>query len=339
MPVRHLTVLDQSPIPSGSDAPQALRDSVALARRTEALGYHRYWVAEHHGSASFAGCSPEILIGHIADATSRIRVGSAGVMLMHYSPLKVAENFKLLEALHPGRIDLGIGRAPGSDRVTAAALAYGSSVGIEYFPAKTADLKAFLTGDKPLTDGLEKVAATPLLEAPPELWMLGSSEDGARLAAHFGLPFAYAHFINPDQMARACDVYRRKFRPSERVPEPVISLAVFALCADTQEEAERLGRCRDLWGVRVHRGEFAPFPSISEAEAYEFSPEEAEYMANRQGKQILGTQDQVAQQLADLAERAGAEELAVVSITHDFQARVRSYELLAAIDWGWSAGG
>jgi len=339
MAIRHLSVLDQSPIPSGSDAQQALRDSVALARITEELGYHRYWVAEHHGSASFAGCSPEILIGHIADATSRIRVGSAGVMLMHYSPLKVAENFKLLEALHPGRIDLGIGRAPGSDGVTAAALAYGSPVGIEYFPAKTADLKAFLCGDKPLTDGLEKVVATPLVEEPPQLWMLGSSEDGARLAAHFGLPFAYAHFINPDHMGRACDVYRRKFRPSERIQEPLISLAVFALCADTQLEAERLGRCRDLWGVRVHRGEFAPFPSIQEAEAYEFTAAESAHIASRHDRQILGTQDRVAQQLADLAERAGAEELAIVSITHDFQARARCYELLAAIDWGVNAGG
>jgi len=211
-----LSVLDQSPIVSGSSAAQALQDTLKLARIAENLGYHRYWVAEHHGSASFAGCAPEILIGHIADATRRIRVGSAGVMLMHYSPLKVAEWFNLLATLHPGRIDLGIGRAPGSDRVTAAALAYGSPVGLEYFPAKTADLQAFLSGATPITQGIENVVAAPLAGRPPELWMLGSSEDGARLAAHFGLPFAYAHFIEPEAMKRACDVYRRKFRPTER---------------------------------------------------------------------------------------------------------------------------
>ncbi|MEZ5560438.1 MAG: LLM class flavin-dependent oxidoreductase [Pseudomonadales bacterium] len=324
-----LNVLDQSPIPSGSTARQALQDSVRLAQITESLGYHRYWVAEHHGSNSFAGCAPEILIGHIAGATSRIRVGSGGVMLMHYSPYKVAETFKLLQALHPGRIDLGIGRAPGSDGLTAAALAYGNQVGIEYFPAKIADLRAWLTDETPLTEALARVVATPSLERPPELWMLGSSEDGARIAAHFGLPFSYAHFINPDHLQRACSTYRERFRPSPENPEPRINLGVFVLCADSDDEAERLAACRDLWRIRVERGEFLPFPSVAEAAAVQLTAEERARIDGRRKHQILGTKERVATQLRELAASVCATELSVVSITHEFAQRVRCYQLLA----------
>jgi len=330
MTIKRLSVLDQSPIPSGSTAQQALADSVRLAQITEALGYHRYWVAEHHGSRSFAGSAPEILIGHIASATKRIRVGSGGVMLMHYSPLKVAETFKLLQSLHPGRIDLGIGRAPGSDGITAAALAYGSQIGIEYFPAKIGDLKAFLADEPAFTEAFARVTATPPVERPPELWMLGSSEDGARLAGHFGLPFSYAHFISPDHLERACSAYREAFRPSAQLPEPVISLGVFVLCADTDADAQRLATCRDVWRLRVERGEFGPFPSVAEAEAYALTPQERARIDERRKHQILGTPDRVAEQLTGLAGRVGAEELAVVSITHEFARRVRCYELLAA---------
>ena len=215
-----LSVLDQSPIRSGGTAADALRETIELAQITERLGYHRYWVAEHHGSASFAGSSPEVLISTIAANTSRIRVGSGGVMLMHYSPLKVAENFRLLETLYPGRIDLGIGRAPGSDGITAAALAYGSKIGIEYFPAKLADLKAFINGQPPYTEALSPVRVTPEPATAPELWMLASSEDGARLAAHFGLPLSFAHFISPHAAESSCQIYRDTFRPSDICPMP-----------------------------------------------------------------------------------------------------------------------
>lgn len=324
-----LSVLDQSPIPSGSTAAQALADSVRLAQITEGLGYRRYWVAEHHGSESFAGCAPEILIGHIASATQRIRVGSGGVMLMHYSPFKVAETFKLLATLHPGRIDLAVGRAPGSDGLTAAALAYGNRVGIEYFPAKVADLSAFLHDEAPATEALARVRALPAVERPPELWMLGSSEEGARIAAHFGLPFAYAHFINPEHAERACEVYRSAFRPSPAVAEPRVMLGAFVLCADSDAEAEALAACRDLWRLKVERGEFGPFPSVAEAQAYRFSDADRARIAERRQHQILGTRDPVAAQLRALASAVGADELSVVSITHDFAQRVRCYELLA----------
>lgn len=327
MPAK-LSVLDQSPIPSGASAQEALADTVRLAQITESLGYHRYWVAEHHGSKSFAGCSPEILVGHIANATSRIRVGSGGVMLMHYSPLKVAENFKLLQCLHPNRIDLGIGRAPGSDGLTAAALAYGSQVGIEYLPAKIADLKAFVRDKPPFTEALAGVNPAPQLDVPPEIWMLASTDEGARIAAHFSLPFSFAHFISPDLVESACRVYRERFISSPEVPEPVVTLGVFALCADTRAEAEELALCRDLWRLKVERGLFEPYPSVAEARDFEYTEADKARMAERHQHQILGTKDEVAEQLSSLAERVGAQELMVISIAHEFERRVRGYELL-----------
>ncbi|MCX7065860.1 MAG: LLM class flavin-dependent oxidoreductase [Proteobacteria bacterium] len=322
------SVLDQSPMRSGGTAADALRETIELAQITERLGYHRYWVAEHHGSASFAGSSPEVLISAIAAHTSRIRVGSGGVMLMHYSPLKVAENFRLLETLYPGRIDLGVGRAPGSDGITALALAYGSKIGIEYFPAKLADLKAFISGAPPYTEALERVRVTPEPATMPEIWMLASSEDGARLAAHFGLPMSFAHFIAPQSAESSCQIYRDNFRPTATCAAPRVSLGVFVLCADSDEEAQLLARCRDLWRARVERGEFGPFPSPAEALAHHMTPHEREKIASRREHQILGTKEPVRAQLAALAASCGAEELVVVSITHEFQQRVRCYELL-----------
>lgn len=326
-----LGVLDQSPIASGSDAAEALQQSVELARRAEELGYGRYWVAEHHGSQSFAGCSPEILVSHIANATSSIRVGSGGVMLMHYSPLKVAENFKLLQTLHPGRIDLGIGRAPGSDGLTAAALAYGSQIGIEYLPAKIADLKAFLHDKPAFTEALRGVNPAPQVPVPPELWMLGSTEEGAKIAAHFGMPFSFAHFISPQLLERACHVYRERFISTPEVPEPVVNVGVFVLCADTEAEAEELALCRDLWRLKVEQGRFEPFPSVAEAKDYPYTAEDRAKLAQRREHQILGTKEQVGERLEVIAQAAGANELLVISITHEFERRLRCYELLAAL--------
>ncbi len=323
-----LSVLDQSPIRSGGTAADALRETIELAQITERLGYHRYWVAEHHGSASFAGSSPEVLISAIAAHTSRIRVGSGGVMLMHYSPLKVAENFRLLATLYPGRIDLGVGRAPGSDGITALALAYGSKIGIEYFPAKLADLKAFVAGTPPFTEALAPVRVTPVSTTTPEVWMLASSEDGARLAAHFGLPLSFAHFISPHAAESCCQIYRDTFRPTADCPAPRVSLGVFVLCADTDAIAQVMARCRDLWRLRVERGEFGPFPSPAEALAYELTDAERERIATRREHQILGTKRVVRAQLEALAASCQAEELVVVSITHEFRERVRCYELL-----------
>ncbi len=324
-----LAVLDQSPIRAGATPAQALAETVELARCVDALGYHRFWVAEHHGSKVFAGASPEIMVTRIAAATQHIRVGSGGVMLTHYSPYKVAENFKVLENLFPGRIDLGVGRAPGSDGLTAAALAYGSSVGADYFPAKVGDLRAFLADRTPFTETLAAVRATPAVAAQPDLWILGSSDQSGLLAAHFGLPFSFAHFINAAECGNAIAAYRRTYRPSPEYPQPRVNIGVFALCADSPDDAEDMAACRDLWRLRVERGEFAAYPSVAEARAHPWSADERARIAERRGKQILGDGAQVRARLQSLAEEFGAEEVVVLSITPTFEQRVRSYELLA----------
>ena len=217
-----LGVLDQSPIARGEDAAQALANTTALARRCDELGYHRYWVAEHHASDSLASSSPEILITRLAGETSRIRVGSGGVMLSHYSPFKVAENFRLLETLYPGRIDLGIGRAPGSDGLTAAALAYGNTLGIEYYPAKVKDMIAWVTDSKPLTPAFEKLKVTPRPDTVPEVWMLGSSFDSADYAARSASPSPSPTSSPPSRLCAPCSAIGRRSRrstsPSRRLP-------------------------------------------------------------------------------------------------------------------------
>ena len=235
-------VLDQSPVRSGGTEQDAVYETIQLAQACEGWGYHRYWLAEHHGTDGFAGSAPEIMIPRVADATSRIRVGSGGVMLSHYSPLKVAETFRLLEVMFPGRIDLGIGRAPGSDQLTAAALAYGSQIGIEYFPTKIADMVAFLTDQTPPTEVFARVRVTPRSQSAPDIWLLGSSGGSATYAAQFGLPLSFAHFIAPGGAADVIKAYRAAFKPSDLYPEPQVNLCVFVICAEREEEALRCGQ-------------------------------------------------------------------------------------------------
>lgn len=329
IPALRLGVLDQSPIKSGGTASEALAESVRLAQLTEALGFERYWVAEHHGSRSFAGSSPEILITRIASATETIRVGAGGVMLPHYSPYKVAENFRVLETLFPGRIDLGIGRAPGSDMITAQALMYGSQIGIEYFPNKVADLMAFVAGDPPTTKGLEQVIATPSSTTVPEMWLLGSSEQSAIYAAHFGLPYSFAHFIAPDQSERCMRTYFENYQPSERYPEPRGNLGAFVLCAETEQHASDLAACRDLWRLRFEQGDPGPCPSIEEAKSHVYTGEELARLESRRKHLIAGTGVAVKAKLDDLAQKHGVDELVIVTICHNFEDRGNSYRLLS----------
>jgi luciferase family oxidoreductase group 1 len=327
-----LGVLDQSPIRSGGTATEAIQETLILAEHADRLGYTRYWLAEHHSSGGLAGAAPEVLMGQVAARTSRIRVGSGGVMLSHYSPLKVAENFRVLEALFPGRIDLGIGRAPGSDQRTARALRHGpGAVPLEHFPQQLSDLIGFLHDELPAGHPYSGVRAMPAGPSAPPIWILGSSSDGAMLAAHFGTAFSYAHFINAVGGVDATRAYREMFRPSPRLASPQASVAVFALCADTDDEAERLARCRDLFIVRLYTGRFGPFPSVEEAEAYDFSPPELAIVAEARRRTVAGTPDQVKARLEALAADYGVDELVVVTITHDFKARLRSYELLAEV--------
>jgi luciferase family oxidoreductase group 1 len=244
-----LSVLDQSTIVSGRTPAESIRESLALARYCEALGYSRYWLAEHHNSGSQAGTAPEVLIAAIAATTSRIRVGSAGVMLPHYSALKVAEQFRVLEAIAPGRIDLGLGRAPGSDGRTAFALNPLADTAAEQFPAQVRDLLAWVAGEK-LIEGhpFRDVVAQPLGPTAPEVWILGSSGYGAQVAAYFGLPYCFAHFITDGRgTAEALALYRAQYRPSARFPEPYAGVCVWALAAESEVEAERLFTSRVVW--------------------------------------------------------------------------------------------
>lgn len=327
-----LSVLDQTPVPSGSSTSVALRNSIDLAQHADRLGYERYWVAEHHGMPGLAGSSPEILIGHIAENTERIRVGSGGVMLSHYAPLKVAENFKVLEALHPGRIDVGLGRAPGSDHRTAQALARGGQrLSIEYYPTMVQELRQLLNGTAPVEGPLAGITATPSTDLAPQLWLLASSQDSAAIAAHFGTALSWAHFISPNG-AEICRAYREQFNPNEYRAEPELSIGVSVLCADTEEEAEIQAATLKLWRSSGLRG---PIPSPAEtaaaAEAEKAMPNPLAVRTDPRDQKplIVGTADQVRAEIDELVERYQADEVMVVTICHDHAARVRSYELLA----------
>jgi luciferase family oxidoreductase group 1 len=325
-----LGVLDQSPIRSGVSAADALHETLLLAEAADRLGYHRYWLAEHHGSNGLAGSAPEIMIGQVAARTRSIRVGSGGVMLSHYSPLKVAETFRVLEALYPGRIDLGIGRAPGSDRLADEALSVGPGrLDPQRFPVQVHDLMGYLDGALPSDHPFHRVRVQPAGPTVPELWLLGSSDQSAQIAAYFGCPFSFAHFIvgegGPDVMA----LYRAHYRPSVHWPEAQGSIGVFALAADTADEAERLMRTRDLWSLRQRRGLTAPVPTIEEAESYPYTAQDRELVAHNRERCVWGTAGKVRDGLVALAERYGVGEVVVLTICPRFEARLRSYELLA----------
>ncbi|HVV64066.1 MAG TPA: LLM class flavin-dependent oxidoreductase [Rhizomicrobium sp.] len=331
-----LSVLDQSPIRKNGAPAEAVADTLALARACDALGYHRYWLAEHHNSQSFAGACPEILIGAVAAQTAGIRVGSGGVMLTHYSPLKVAEQFRMLATLYPGRIDLGVGRAPGSDQRTALALQAGPEpYGIDAFPSQVHLLRQFLddaSGAAPLPDDhpYRGIRAMPSgTSGGPELWMLGSGLHSAVYAAEMGLAFSHAHFINPEGTEEAVAAYRSRFKPSAACPRPKLSLGVAALAAETEDQARDLARSRELWVVRLLQGRPIAFPPPDEARDYPYTEDELALLRAVRRRAIVGTPAKARAALLALAEACGAEELAIVTITYDFAARLKSYELLA----------
>jgi luciferase family oxidoreductase group 1 len=326
-----LSVLDQSTIVTGRSPDTSIRESIQLAQHCEALGYSRYWCAEHHNSDSQAGTAPEILIAAIAATTQRIRVGSAGVMLPHYSALKVAEQFRVLDAIAPGRIDLGLGRAPGSDGRTAYALNPRAESAADNFPADVRDLMAWVSGEK-LVEGhpFRDVRAQPMGPTRPELWILGSSDYGAQVAAYFGLPFCFAHFITDGRGAdQALAVYREGFRPSEANPTPHAALCVWGLAAETQEEAAWLFRSREMWRLNRDRGVFMALASPEEAAAHSYSEAEMPRIEQMRGRALYGTPDVVGAKLRALATEHGVDEIAILTTLHDPEARRRSYTLLA----------
>jgi luciferase family oxidoreductase group 1 len=324
-----LGVLDQSPIISGHTAADALRETIELARLADGLGYHRYWLAEHHAIAALADPCPEVLAARVAAETRRIRVGTGGVLLPYYSPFKVAEVFRMLEALYPGRIDLGIGRAPGGDMRTAQAIAYGTHLDVERFPLQVQDLVGFL--DRTLADDhpFARLRVQPAGKGAPEIWLLGSSDYSAALAARLGLRFSFAHFINAPGSEAVMQAYRARFQASQREAKPVSLLCVFTICAETGERAEQLAKSIDLRRLHMAKGIEAPVPTLEEAEAYAWSDLERKYVQQERVRLVQGAPDTVREKLLRLAEHNQADELMLITITGDHASRRRSYELVA----------
>jgi len=324
-----LSVLDQSPVAEGSTSAQALRNTIDLAQLADGLGYHRYWVAEHHGGGAVAGASPEALIGPIAAATERLRVGSGGVMLPHYSPLKVAETFSILAGLFPGRIDLGLGRASGTDPLTAHALQRDRSrVAPDDFPQQLAELLAYLEDTFPDEHPFGRLAALPGSPERPEPWLLGSSMQSALWAAELGMGYAFADFINAGG-AHIAETYRDRFAAGERLGAPRQAVAAWAIAADSEEEAQRLASSSRMVFRLMRQGRLVPVPTPEKAMRF-LASEGLDPLAPTGGRrEILGTPETVRAGLETLADEYGAEEVIVVSIMHDHAARRRSYELIA----------
>ena len=326
-----LSVLDQSIAVVGRPHAVSIRDTIALARHCEALGYDRFWVSEHHSNDTIVGTAPEVLIAAIASVTERIRVGSAGIMLPHYSPFKVAEQFRVLDAIAPGRIDLGLGRAPGSDGRTAFALHPLANERPAQFPADVRDLTAWVTG-APLPEGhpFRQVRANPSGDTAPEIWILGSSDYGAQVAAHFGLPYAFAWFFADGATgAQALEIYRTLFKPSDRRTEPHSGLCVWALAAETEEEAQYHFASRARFRLLRDRGIFAALEPPEVALAHSYTEAETARMTEYRRSAFVGTAAQVAERIDELATRLKVQEMAVVTWATDEGARRRSYELLA----------
>jgi len=321
-----LSVLDLSPVAASSTPRQAILDSTTLAARCDALGYTRYWVAEHHGMPSIATSAPEVLIAHIAATTTRIRVGAGGIMLPNHNPLRVVEIFRTLEALHPGRIDLGLGRAPGTDPVTAAALRRGAADDPD---ARLAELLAYANGTFPEGHPFRDVVPMPSDVALPPIWMLGSTLAGASIAASLGVRYAFAGHFAMRNATSALAWYRKQFTPSPQLPTPYAMLAVSVICGRDDEQAERLAAPARLAVVRNRTGRRAPIASIDEALAYRYTPEEEAIAEDFRLGAIIGGPERVLSQMAALVRDTGVDELMLSTITSSREDRMQSYELVS----------
>ncbi len=321
-----LSVLDLAPVPTGTASAEAARRTVDLARLADRLGFARYWFAEHHSMASVASSAPEILIAHVAAATQRIRVGSGGIMLPNHAPLRIAEAFHTLEALYPGRIDLGIGRAPGSEPAASRAL---RAFDGEQFPSHLSEMLALSRGELPSGHPFRRVRVMPEGVSLPPIWLLGSSGASARMAGSAGMGYSFASHFSPTPAAPAFAAYREHFTPSAQFPRPHAILGVAVVCAGSDEHARHLALTMDLARLRINRGEFLPLPSPEEALAYPYSEAEREALRHYRDMSIVGAPDTVRALIEAKARDCGADEVMVVSNLHGHAERLRSYELLA----------
>jgi luciferase family oxidoreductase group 1 len=324
-----LSVLDQSPIRKNSNAVEALQESIQLAQLADRLGFTRYWLSEHHNTKALAGAAPEILIARLAAATKYIRLGSGGVMLPNHSTLKVAENFRLLEALYPNRIDLGIGRAPGGDRLTAHILNPSNSFEPREFVQQVHDLEGFLTDSSTPGTIHEKVKAIPVIDTYPGLWMLTSSGESGLLAARQGWGLSFAHFIYPVGGPQAVKTYRERFQPSTFLAEPEANMGIFVFCADTQEKADELQAMMDYRLLSLEKGKFDVYPTWEEVRDYEYTDPEWQRVLSNRARMVSGTPENVKTKLLKLAADYQVDEIIVATMADNVNDRFRSYELLA----------
>lgn len=324
-----LSVLDQSPISQGSSPSQALENTLKLAQITEKQGYTRFWVAEHHNTNGLASTSPEVLITRLASVTKSMRIGSGGVLLPQYSPFKVAENFKTLEALFPGRIDLGVGRSPGGAKPTQLALTDSIEKSLSEFPRQLTEVQGFMHNTLPRDHPYRMVKAGPRVETSPPLWVLGLSERGAKNAAEIGAGFTYGHFITPANGKAAMKVYREHFKPSPDRNQPEAFVCIFVICAETEEKAEQLALSQDKWLLNVGKGAGTKVASVEDVQKKPFRPDELEKVKENRGRTVIGTPAQVKAELERLAKHYETDEFMIITNIYNFDDKVRSYELLA----------
>src|SRR6478609_10624731 len=319
-----LSILDQSPVISGLDARRAIEETLNLARRADELGYHRYWLAEHHAIAALADPCPEVLVARLGAETSRMRIGTGGVLLPYYSAFRTAESFRMLEALYPGRIDLGLGRAPGGDARTAQAVNGGRFPESDRFPEQVWELVGHLEGTLPADHPFKRVRLQPEVPGAPQVWLLGSSDFSGALAAQLGLRFAFAHFIN----ARGGEEVTQSYRENFKGDKPEVIVCTFLICAETDEHAESLAGSIDLRRLHMALNIDSPVPTAEEAARHEYSPEERQYVMSQRARAVIGGPRKCRRELEEMAARYGADEMMVLTITGDYATRLRSYELL-----------
>ncbi|MFD2864667.1 LLM class flavin-dependent oxidoreductase [Mucilaginibacter antarcticus] len=324
-----LSVLDQSPIRKGVTAEQAIQETIALAKYTEQLGYTRFWVSEHHNTGSLAGSTPEVLIAYLAAQTSTMRIGSGGIMMPNHSTLKVAENFRMLEALAPGRVDLGMGRAPGTDRITAAMLNPSNHFAENDFVEQLADLRNYFHDRAEPGTIQQKIRAIPQVQTVPAMWLLSSSGQSGLFAAHFGMAFSFAHFINPVGGAQAVQTYKERFQPSEELQQSEANMAIFVFCSEDEEKVRQHKAVMDHRFIEFERGRGLSPLGYDDIKDVAYSLQEQDRMRYNRQRVVAGTPAMVKTRLSQLAESYGVNEIVAVTIAEDFDDRLESYRLLA----------